>query len=298
MPGSGERCDAAAQLAKLAVDYILVNNVSGVVRLDAEDVAKLTTTDEGYAYRGERYRICPLGDLIGSLEPRAELTPGKSALVLTKGTTEATAVLVDALEPSQEIVVKSLGPQFAKVRGLSGATVLGDGQVVPILDLNALIADRVAPWSALRQSAPVPLPATPHEASGPTLLVVDDSVTMRKATGRLLERQGYKVLSARDGVEAMQLLQEILPDLILLDVEMPRMDGFEVTRQIRASARLQALPIIMITSRSGEKHRNKALELGVNHYLGKPYQEEQLLTVIATCLPSTEVEQHESGRGF
>jgi chemosensory pili system protein ChpA (sensor histidine kinase/response regulator) len=277
----------------------LVNNVSGVVRLDAAELEQLHAQAEtGFAYRGERFKVCRLGDLIGSTEPGAELAPGKSALVLTKGTSEPTAVLVDALEPSQEVVVKSLGPQFAKVRGLSGATVLGDGQVVPILDLNALITDRVAPWSPMRDSAIPALPEPLTEASGPTVLVVDDSVTMRKATGRLLERQGYKVLSARDGVEAMQLLQELTPDLMLLDVEMPRMDGFEVTRQVRASERLRALPIVMITSRSGDKHRNKALELGVDHYLGKPYQEEHLLAVIETCLPPTGVSQRESGHGL
>ncbi len=277
----------------------LVNNVSGVVRLDVAELEQLRAQAEtGFAYRGERFAVCRLGDLIGSTEPGAELAPGKSALVLTKGTSEPTAVLVDALEPSQEVVVKSLGPQFAKVRGLSGATVLGDGQVVPILDLNALITDRVAPRSALRHSTTLSLPEPQTEASGPTVLVVDDSVTMRKATGRLLERQGYKVLSARDGVEAMQLLQELTPDLMLLDVEMPRMDGFEVTRQVRASERLRALPIVMITSRSGDKHRNKALELGVDHYLGKPYQEEHLLAVVETCLPPTGASQRESGHGL
>ena len=277
----------------------LVNNVSGVVRLDVAELEQLRAQAEtGFAYRGERFAVCRLGDLIGSTEPGAELAPGKSALVLTKGTSEPTAVLVDALEPSQEVVVKSLGPQFAKVRGLSGATVLGDGQVVPILDLNALITDRVAPRSALRHGTTLSLPEPQTEASGPTVLVVDDSVTMRKATGRLLERQGYKVLSARDGVEAMQLLQELTPDLMLLDVEMPRMDGFEVTRQVRASERLRALPIVMITSRSGDKHRNKALELGVDHYLGKPYQEEHLLAVVETCLPPTGASQRESGHGL
>ncbi len=278
----------------------LVNNVSGVVRLDAAELEQLRTQAEtGFSYRGERFTVCRLGDLIGSTEPGAELAAGKSALVLTKGTSEPTAVLVDALEPSQEVVVKSLGPQFAKVRGLSGATVLGDGQVVPILDLNALITDRVAPWSALRYGSATLSPPEPQiEASGSVVLVVDDSVTMRKATGRLLERQGYKVLSARDGVEAMQLLQELTPDLMLLDVEMPRMDGFEVTRQVRASERLRALPIVMITSRSGDKHRNKALELGVDHYLGKPYQEEHLLAVVETCLPPTGASQRESGHGL
>ncbi|MFZ5653943.1 MAG: response regulator [Pseudomonadota bacterium] len=272
----------------------LVNSVAGVVRLDAAELERLRqSTAPDFAYRGERYRVCRLADLVGGAEPEAEWIPGKSALVLTKGTSEPVAVLVDALEPSQEIVVKSLGPLFAKVRGLSGATVLGDGQVVPILDLNALIVDRSAPWSAARPLA-APAPPRPREADGTfTVLIVDDSVTMRKATGRLLERHGYRVVTARDGVEAMQMLQEITPDLMLLDVEMPRMDGFEVARQVRGSERLQRLPIIMITSRSGEKHRNRALELGVDHYLGKPYQEEQLLALIESRLPPEE----EAARG-
>lgn len=273
----------------------LVSSVAGVVRLDATELEQLRqNAAQGFEYQGERYRVCRLGDLVGSAEPEAEGIPGKSALVLTKGTSEPVAVLVEALEPSQEIVVKSLGPLFAKVRGLSGATVLGDGQVVPILDLNALIVDRAAPWSAARPLAP-PQPAEPDGTF--TVLIVDDSVTMRKATGRLLERHGYRVVTARDGVEAMQMLQEITPDLMLLDVEMPRMDGFEVARQVRASERLQRLPIIMITSRSGDKHRNRAQELGVDHYLGKPYQEEQLLALIESRLQPPEAIRGDRGLG-
>jgi chemosensory pili system protein ChpA (sensor histidine kinase/response regulator) len=121
-------------------------------------------------------------------------------------------------------------------------------------------------------------------ARAATIVVVDDSVTVRKAPSRLLERNGYRVLTARDGLEAMQLLQEVKPDLMLLDIEMPRMDGFEVARQVRASEPLRGLPIAMITSRSGDKHREKALGLGVNRYLGKPYQEEVLLSVVEELL--------------
>ncbi|MGB5096288.1 MAG: response regulator, partial [Porticoccaceae bacterium] len=127
--------------------------------------------------------------------------------------------------------------------------------------------------------------ATPARAA--TIVVVDDSVTVRKATSRLLERNGYRVLTARDGLEAMQLLQEVKPDLMLLDIEMPRMDGFEVARQVRASEPLHGLPIAMITSRSGHKHREKALALGVNRYLGKPYQEEVLLSVVEELLANS-----------
>ena len=108
-------------------------------------------------------------------------------------------------------------------------------------------------------------------------MVVDDSLTVRKVTGRLLERHGYLVVTARDGVEAMEKLLEIVPDVMLVDIEMPRMDGFDLTRNVRADARLAKVPIIMITSRTADKHRAYAKEIGVNVYLGKPYQEDELL---------------------
>jgi chemosensory pili system protein ChpA (sensor histidine kinase/response regulator) len=103
---------------------------------------------------------------------------------------------------------------------------------------------------------------------------------VRKITSRMLTREGYEVASAKDGVDALQQLQDIHPDCILLDVEMPRMDGFEFARNVRADPSTKAIPIIMITSRTADKHRNHALELGVNEYMGKPYQEDQLLALI------------------
>jgi chemosensory pili system protein ChpA (sensor histidine kinase/response regulator) len=124
--------------------------------------------------------------------------------------------------------------------------------------------------------------ATSDNASTlPTVMVVDDSLTVRKITGRLLSREGYEVLTAKDGVDALEQLLDTVPDVLIVDIEMPRMDGFDFTRNVRADARLKGIPIIMITSRTADKHRNYAMEIGVNQYLGKPYQEEELLALVA-----------------
>lgn len=268
---------------------VLLNSVAGVVKLNNVELASLhADPEQRLHFEGEFYKMCPLASLLYGVPATLPAAAGKLSVLLVKGKPDNVAVQVDALEPSQEIVVKSLGPQFAKVRGLVGATLLGDGRVVPIVDLVALIADHGGASRALPQAAPsepdAPASAGAAPARAATIVVVDDSVTVRKATSRLLERNGYRVLTARDGLEAMQLLQEVKPDLMLLDIEMPRMDGFEVTRQVRASEPLCDLPIAMITSRSGDKHREKALALGVNRYLGKPYQEEVLLSVVDELL--------------
>jgi chemosensory pili system protein ChpA (sensor histidine kinase/response regulator) len=190
----------------------------------------------------------------------------------------STALLTDSLEGSREIVVKTLGPHIASVPGVTGATILGDGRVIMILDAGTLVRAQRGP-----ERAAEPLPRT---TAGPTLtaLVVDDSITMRRVTQRLLERRGAKVFTARDGLDAITVLQEHPVDIILLDVEMPRMDGYQLATHVRNDARLKDLPIIMITSRSGEKHRAKAIEIGVNDYLSKPYQESQLVAAIEALL--------------
>jgi|TARA_B110000037_G_C16972605_1_gene445685 chemosensory pili system protein ChpA (sensor histidine kinase/response regulator) len=187
---------------------------------------------------------------------------------------------------SREIVVKPLGPQFSAVQGLSGATVLGDGNVVVILDLLALIR---ADASTIYDDLQLPKIKVPDDDDGLVVMVVDDSVTVRKVTSRLLERHGMDVLLAKDGVDAVMQLQDLdrIPDVMLLDIEMPRMDGFEVASRIRHNSRLQDIPIIMITSRTGEKHRDRALALGVNEYLGKPYQETELLNIIQALTATT-----------
>ncbi|MGH8240601.1 MAG: response regulator, partial [Steroidobacteraceae bacterium] len=194
-------------------------------------------------------------------------------VVLVRAGEHSTGLIADELVGSREIVVKSVGPQVSSISGISGATILGDGRIVVILDIGALVR---AEWRGRAQ--PVAREKTDRRTF---VMVVDDSITVRRVTQRLLERNGMRVLTARDGLDAVALLQDHVPDIILLDIEMPRMDGYEVAAHVRNDPRLANVPIIMITSRVGEKHRARAIELGVNDYLGKPYQEAQLLDAIA-----------------
>ena len=191
------------------------------------------------------------------------------------------ALQVDQIAGSRiEVVVKPLGKQLSHLAGISAATIMGDGSVMLILDLIALL--RNAP--ALKESTKALGANARNTMSQTTVLVVDDSVTVRKVTSRFLERQGITAVVAKDGIDAMEILQELTPDLILLDIEMPRMDGFEVATQVRFNNRLRQIPIIMITSRTGEKHRERAFEIGVNDYMGKPFQEKELLDKIQNLL--------------
>ena len=190
------------------------------------------------------------------------------------------ALQVENLLGSREIVVKSVGPQISTVRGVSGATILGDGRVVMILDVAALLRTGAAAVMAQVEE----MLARPLQTQGITVMVVDDSITVRKVTTRLLERNDMNVITAKDGVDAVSKLQEHVPDIMLLDIEMPRMDGFELATHVRNEQRLRNIPIIMITSRTGDKHRQRAMEIGVNRYLGKPFQEADLLENIRTLL--------------
>jgi chemosensory pili system protein ChpA (sensor histidine kinase/response regulator) len=180
-----------------------------------------------------------------------------------------------------EIVIKPVGQQLALVNGLSGATILGDGSVVIILDVGALARQVGAQKIGHRNNTTESNTANSVQK---TVMVVDDSVTVRKVTSRLLERQGFLVVTAKDGVDAIQILEDLTPDIMLLDIEMPRMDGFEVANLVRHNPRLSDLPIIMITSRTGEKHRERAFQIGVNCYMGKPFQEQELLENINELL--------------
>jgi chemosensory pili system protein ChpA (sensor histidine kinase/response regulator) len=183
-------------------------------------------------------------------------------------------------------VVKTIGPQLARLAGIAGATVLGNGQVVLLLNPVQLVArsfaraGQVMPVAPTAAAVPAAVPVAVAPATAPLIMVVDDSLTVRKITSRMLAREGYEVITAKDGVDALQQLQDVRPGCILLDVEMPRMDGFEFARNVRAADDTRKIPIIMITSRTADKHRNHALDIGVNEYMGKPYQEEQLLGLV------------------
>jgi chemosensory pili system protein ChpA (sensor histidine kinase/response regulator) len=195
------------------------------------------------------------------------------AIILVRAGDYSAALLVDEMLASREIVVKSVGPQLTSIRGVSGATILGDGSIVLILDIHALVRTG-APVVELKKAAPTP------SDDRPLALVVDDSITVRRVTERVLQRNGMRCITAKDGLDAIAVLQEAKPDIILLDIEMPRMDGYEFASHVRNDNRFSEVPIIMITSRVGDKHRARAIELGVNDYLGKPYQDTQLLEAI------------------
>jgi chemosensory pili system protein ChpA (sensor histidine kinase/response regulator) len=248
--------------------------VEGITRLSRDKILKHLTEDEPKLdYGGIAYRIQHLGSLVGAAPSALPEDENAVSLVLIRAGESSTALLMDSLEGSREIVVKTLGPHIASVPGVTGATILGDGRVIMILDPGTLVRAHRALEPA-RPAAP-PKPSTQLAA-----LVVDDSITMRRVTQRLLERRGAKVYTARDGLDAITVLQEHTVDVILLDIEMPRMDGYQFAKHVRNDSKLKSLPIIMITSRSGEKHRAKAIEIGVNDYLSKPYQESQLLAAI------------------
>src|SRR5438309_7933164 len=231
-------------------------------------------------WQDRRYPFHYLPHLLGISDAIAEQKRFSPTLYLRSGTS-AIALHVDEMVGSnQEIVVKSIGPQLQRVAGITGATVLGTGEIVLILNPVLLALKEVAARPAIVYEAPKPQAV----ATQPTIMVVDDSLTVRKVTGRLLERHGYLVVTARDGVEAMEKLLELVPDVMLVDIEMPRMDGFDLTRNVRADKRLARVPIIMITSRTADKHQNYAKEIGVSHFLGKPYQEDDLLEKISGFL--------------
>jgi chemosensory pili system protein ChpA (sensor histidine kinase/response regulator) len=245
-----------------------VASVSGIGRLSHE---RFEAADSSYRYGGEDYPLYDLGSLVGQAPARADGQAQVPLLLVRAGDLRA-AVAIDQVLGNREVVVKPVGLQIASVPGIYGATITGDGRVVVILDVAPLVRRFLA-----NPTAPVLINAPRQERQVPLVMVVDDSLTMRKVTGRILERHNFEVSVARDGVEALEQLEERVPDLMLLDIEMPRMDGYELATAMRADPRYKDVPIVMITSRSGDKHRKRAFEFGVQRYLGKPYQELDLM---------------------
>jgi chemosensory pili system protein ChpA (sensor histidine kinase/response regulator) len=261
---------------------IPLNTIEGIVRVSTYELEEYYKPEAPlYEYAGQEYRLQYLGSLLNSdHHPKLQGQALPLPVILVRGAEQPMALQVDSLMGSREIVVKSLGPQFGTVRGVSGATILGDGNVVVILDLPAMIRSDILSERQRLASLEDAKDASRRAEQATTVMVVDDSVTVRKVTSRLLERNGMEVLTAKDGLDAVAQLQDHRPDIILLDIEMPRMDGFEVASFVRHDENLKDTPICMITSRTGEKHRERALAIGVNEYLGKPFQETELLETI------------------
>ena len=237
--------------------------------------------DDYFKIDGANYKLRYLSEFVGNQPiPRLNNVGHSLPVLLIKGNSGQTiALLVDQLVGSRaQIVVKPIGQQFANVRVVAGATILGDGQVCLILD-GQNVARQIQATQRVKQLNDQ-RDGSRNANARRLVMIVDDSVTVRKVTSRLLERQGYDIVTAKDGVDAIEQLENVRPDLMLLDIEMPRMDGFEVTNLVRHHDIHRDLPIIMITSRTGEKHRERAFSLGVTHYMGKPFQEAELLANI------------------
>ncbi len=285
-----------ALMVKAAEDTyaIPLNQIEGIVRISPFELQHYFEEDNPvYTYVGQDYELQYLGNFVhGTRSPHLENHTTPMPVLLIRSTEHTVAIVVDNLVGSREVVVKSVGPQLASVAGISGATILGDGSVVIILDIHSLIraahvqvpAMGVADIPVLPQEPVQEDEETNTRRDTPLVMVTDDSVTVRKVTTRLLERNGYEVVTAKDGMDAIAKLEDIRPDVMLLDIEMPRMDGFEVATHVRHDSRLQDVPIIMITSRTGEKHRERAFDIGVNCYMGKPFQENELLSTIRELL--------------
>jgi chemosensory pili system protein ChpA (sensor histidine kinase/response regulator) len=229
----------------------------------------------------------PLSQLVGE-ETTGHLSK-QTPVVLLKSGDDRMAIAVDDVSSNQEVVVKNVGAQVARLAGILGATILGNGEIVLIINPVQLITRAPEPPPIFEEELRAEVKAAPTrtepvtEIGGttvPTVMVVDDSLTVRRVTQRLLERNNFNVLLAKDGVDALRQLQDVRPDIMLVDIEMPRMDGYDLTRNVRSAPVTSGIPIIMITSRTAEKHRSMAFELGVNEYLGKPYQEDELLKLV------------------
>ncbi len=285
-----------ALMVRIGEDIYAVplQQVEGIVRANPSELEHYYAPGAPlFEYAGASYQLHYLGEFVhGHRMPNlvSQVLP-LPVLLVRGGDQRRIAVQVDALLGSREVVVKSVGAQLASVAGISGATILGDGSVVIILDLQALLRASVltlglGPRQSIAEKAPVKGQLDSEVSTHHTqlVMVVDDSVTMRKVMSRLLERHGYEVVLAKDGLDAINRLEDVSPDIMLLDIEMPRMDGFEVASLVRHNARLEKLPIIMITSRTGEKHRERAYSIGVDAYIGKPFAEQNLLDTVRELL--------------
>ncbi|MCW8963170.1 MAG: Hpt domain-containing protein, partial [Gammaproteobacteria bacterium] len=262
---------------------IPLNSIEGVSRIGREEAEQLISDkDSSYAYGGDDYQLSSLGRLLGRPAKFEGADEKKPAIILVRAGGHRVGFYIDELLGNHEIVVKSLGAQVSSVSGMAGGTILGDGRVALILDVPALVR-MVGAEHGMSETRQVQVIETPKSVKL-TVMVVDDSITVRRVTTRLLERHEMEVVTAKDGVDAVAKLEETVPDVMLLDVEMPRMDGYELATHMRNDARYQNVPIVMITSRTGEKHRERAEAIGVDRYLGKPYQELDLLDNINQVL--------------
>ena len=303
-PGRGTRFRLLLPLTTAVTQVVMLRCGSTTVAVPSpliEVVRRVPTPEVEAAYasgtlefQGEALPFFWLASLLQGA-PRGESTGRTQSVIIVRSAAQRVAVHVEEVVGNQEVVVKNVGRQLSRLPGLAGVTLLPSGAVALIYNPVALATVYA---EAAQQAGRLPLqaagaaPADPAQAAAdaapraPLVMVVDDSLTVRRVTQRLLVREGYRVVTAKDGLDALERLAEERPAVLLSDIEMPRMDGFDLVRNVRADSRLAGLPVIMITSRIAQKHKDYAAELGVDHYLGKPYAEDELLGLIARHVAS------------
>ena len=276
-----------ALLVSAAEDVYAVplSSIEGVVRITGLELQRFYDSDNShYEFSGVEYELKHLGNLLTGNQPDYSKQLQLFPVLLVRVGDQHFALHVEDLLGRREIVVKPVGMQVGSVHGIGGATILADGRVVLILEMSALVIAESLFKSTTVVAEVIESPVVDETK---TVMVVDDSITIRKITERMLKRYGVEVILAKDGVDATNLLQDRVPDLMLLDIEMPRMDGFEVASYVKNDERLKDVPIVMITSRTGNKHKEKAMEIGVDRYLGKPFQEDDLMKNINEILDTS-----------
>jgi chemosensory pili system protein ChpA (sensor histidine kinase/response regulator) len=265
-----------ALLVQVAEDIYAIPllGIRGIERISGAELEGLLASETPvFSWLGEPYQLIHLTNVLGMGKGVVHSESSKQPLLLAASGEQRIALVVDNLLGNREVVVKSIGPLLSKVNDLAGATILADGSVALIIDMPSLIRRGVILQDAQQLDQEIKEPGDRE----PIIMVVDDSITVRKVTERLLNRHNMKCVTAKDGVDALTQLEEVIPDVMLLDIEMPRMDGFELATHMRNTEKYKSIPIIMITSRTGDKHRQRAMDIGVNMYMGKPYTEVDLL---------------------
>ena len=246
-----------------------------ILRMGAEDSAKMLR-DRVVSLNN---KLLPVVRLSEALEiPDIAEAPSKLPVLIVRVGESEVALVVDDIVEGREVVIKSLGRHLQRVRGIMGATIFGDGSVVPILNVVDLLGKHEA------EPVVTHVPAAPVKTQRDTLtvMIVDDSPSVRRVMSNLIKGASWTPLTAKDGLDAIEMLRSAtqLPDVVLTDIEMPRMDGYELLAALKANEVLARLPVAMITSRAGDKHRRKAIDNGAADYLTKPYSDEQLLAMV------------------
>ena len=267
-----------------------LGRLQSIIRMDKKRLVNMyNEQDSTLDHNGIKYKLAYLGDIVGD-STEGSLSIGDIGddstvwVILLHSGEYRTAVFSDQVVGGQDLILRALEKPFREVPGTLGIITMPDGQAISVIDVHAL-AVRYWTQGAESQSV-IESQAQSARRSIPTIMVVDDSVTVRKITSRLLEQNHFYVETARDGLEALSNIDRIDPDLVLLDIEMPRMNGLELLSVLRSKEEYANLPVVFITSRTGEKHRAKGAELGVQHYIGKPYREDELIALIRDLLPT------------